>query len=258
MSADLASMLDTQATPTLGRATGARWNVPWKWVYAVLLLVLAGWLWWPGSFPVRQVRIVGDLRYLSQQQVRQVVLAQPIRGFFDADLDRIRSDLQREPWIEAASVRRVWPDQLMVSVREQFPLVRWGNQGFLNRAGHLVLLEGGLKDGSLSLLHGPAGSHQEMLKLLFSLYPPLAEQDLRVRELHLNERRSWSMKLSNGWEVMLGRVELNQRVDRFTRIAVPVLNAQSGQVETVDMRYSNGYAVRWQSDPDVVQLELKE
>ena len=210
-----------------------------------VLLYLAMNLDSGSRFPVREVRIEGRFRYLEPEQLQGQLATQLQDGFFGSDLQEIRQWLLDNPWIHDATLRRLWPDVLQVVISEEQPLVRWGEAGFLNRSGELVQLPIALNAPALPLLQGPAETHQELLQHYMGFNGILAELDLYINELHMDERGAMQVRLDNGWLVMLGRDTARQRMDRFTRYAYMVLAGQEAEVRTVDMRHPNGYAVGW-------------
>ncbi|RLA02182.1 MAG: cell division protein FtsQ/DivIB, partial [Gammaproteobacteria bacterium] len=61
----------------------------------------------------------------------------------------------------------------------------------------------------------------------------------------MDERRAWSMTLSNGMKVLLGRVDSEQRFKRFVMVFQSGLNQFESQIAEMDMRYTNGLSVIW-------------
>jgi cell division protein FtsQ len=69
---------------------------------------------------------------------------------------------------------------------------------------------------------------------------------LSVGSLQLDARRTWRVQLSNDLTVEIGRSNPVDRIARFVRVYPEILAAESGQLISVDLRYSNGFAVRRQ------------
>ncbi|MFY9725237.1 MAG: FtsQ-type POTRA domain-containing protein [Bryobacteraceae bacterium] len=78
--------------------------------------------------------IVG-LRYASQWKVRHVFDADFGHGILSVPLDERRRRLLAIDWVEDASVSRVWPDRLVVRIRERNPVA------FVNLASSVVLID---------------------------------------------------------------------------------------------------------------------
>ena len=60
----------------------------------------------PALFPLRHVRLAGELRNLSEADLRRRVENYLGRNFFALDVEGLRAALADEPWIERVSVRR--------------------------------------------------------------------------------------------------------------------------------------------------------
>jgi len=66
---------------------------------------------------------------------------------------------------------------------------------------------------------------------------------LQLNSLNINHRYSWSLELTNGIKLQVGRKHLLQRVERFIRL-YPLLKSESDlSIEKVDLRYDTGLAV---------------
>ena len=66
--------------------------------------------------------------------------------------------------------------------------------------------------------------------------------------LSLEERGAWTLTLTNGIEVVLGRDQVEERFERFIAVYENRLAARVDEVSRIDARYSNGVAVQWKSD----------
>ncbi|MEE9580893.1 MAG: cell division protein FtsQ/DivIB, partial [Nitrosomonadaceae bacterium] len=163
-------------------------------------------------------------------------------GFFNIDVAAIRNALVALPWVNDVSVHRIWPDGLRVIVNEQTASVRWNETGLLNEQGDYFSPEKESFPQDLPLLEGP----EESQKLLLERFNLLKQTyGLSVVRLQLNERRAWKFELENGLSVVLGRKDFESRVERFVNVVINNLGEKSSQAREIDMRYTNGFAVRW-------------
>src|SRR3546814_7191490 len=72
-----------------------------------------------------------------------------------------------------------------------------------------------------------------------------APEGMRVRELSLDRRGSWSLLLSNGTRVMVGSQEARLRLARFARLMPNLLARNPQHLASADLRYPNGFALTW-------------
>ena len=75
----------------------------------------------------------------------------------------------------------------------------------------------------------------------------MLEAGMRIAALRLDERGAWEMDLDSGVTVRLGRRDVEERIDRFIHTASQVIAHRLTEVNYVDMRYSNGFAIGWRN-----------
>jgi len=212
------------------------------------LALMLEWMKDPRAWPVRAVQIEGEFRYLDRGALQAFLAPMAEDGFFGLRVAEIQSQLQARPWIEQVSVRRVWPDRMQIRIREQQPVARWDAKGLLNPRGELFTPQPEVAIEGLPQLSGPDGHEQRVLAMYAKLRRVLRPLRLGVAQLQLDARRAWHVRLDNGLEMELGRHDPLQRVARFVRAYPAIMATGNGRVMSVDLRYSNGVAVHWQSD----------
>ncbi len=224
----------------------------------LMLCLLYGGYKWLARQPMFDFRVVpvravkgASLRYVDAATVRSAALPRIHGNFFTADLHAIRSAFETVPWVQRASVRREWPNKLVVTVEEYKVLGIWGQDGRLISADGFVFtanLEEAEVEGKLPELDGPDDSAHEVAARLADLRHWLAPLRLAPRSLSLSQRYAWTAHLSNGITLHLGRAAerdvLKARIDRFVTVYPRLSVAMAGQISSVDLRYPNGLALR--------------
>jgi cell division protein FtsQ len=224
---------------------------------ATLLAGLASGVWWLSQrpmFTLRQVRIESlykiDLKHVNELTVRNSVLGKLRGNFFTTDLDQVRTTFEAVPWVRRATVRREWPDGLIVEVEEHEALGTWGEGRLLSVKGDVFTanLAEADDDHELPAFFGPAGSEKDVLARFSELRSWFAPVKLVPQELALSSRYAWTVKLDNGMSVELGREQdkntVKARVQRLVGVYPQlVARLQEGRIDTIDMRYPNGLAL---------------
>ena len=200
---------------------------------------------WSGFLPIKRVEIAGNFVHLSPAELEQQA-AEIIRGgFITVNVAGIKRELLREEWISKVAVRRVWPDSLMIFITEHEPVALWGSNALIsNEAGIFSPAQDSFPPG-LPFLSGPQGSEEAVLKKYELLKTELSRRDMEIDMLVLTERRAWQFKLAGGPVVLLGRKDVEDRFKRFFSFAIPYLVDRLMQAKSIDMRYTNGFAVKW-------------
>ena len=219
----------------------------------VILLVIpvalaVYWIFSIGTRPIEQITVNGeDLRHLSRQQLQQLITPQARRGFFGMDVDALRRSLRQIAWIRDAQVRRLWPNGLEVELQEHQPQARW-------RSGELLSARGqrfrpppeSIPDG-LPWLDGPEGDQQRVLEQYRQFAEMLDTTGLGIYALTVDQRGSWKLILDNRLELLLGRERIVQRLWRLAQVYSDIIKPRENDIQRVDLRYSNGFALSWRS-----------
>ena len=224
---------------------------------ATLLASIASGVWWLSQRPMFLLRAVKveslygiDLRHVNELTVRNSVLGKIRGNFFTTDLEQVRATFEAVPWVRRATVRREWPNQLIVEVEEHEALGTWGEGRLLSVKGDVFTanLAEADDDHELPAFYGPAGSEKEVLSRFAELRAWFAPVKLVPQELTLSSRYAWTVKLDNGMSVELGREKdkntVKARVQRLVGVYPQlVARLQEGRIDTIDMRYPNGLAL---------------
>ena len=214
-------------------------------VLALATVLGMRWLADPYRFPLAVVEVKGDFRYLGKEDLQAAIAPYVGEGFFTVDVTAIRIAAEQLPWVHKASVRRVWPETLRVQIVEQQPVARWQEDGYLNTQGVAFFPQRKADDLVLPHLQGPQGLEQRVLAHYRRVVQTLAPLGLQVQQLALDERRAWSVQLNDGVQLRLGRTGPWQRLQRFVRAYPGVFAGRLIELQRVDLRYSNGFSVLW-------------
>jgi len=208
--------------------------------------------------PINKLEIEGVFQRVTPIQVQAALAPAVDRGFLSSDLGELRRLVETLEWVDEVAIERVWPDTLAVRVLEHQAAARWGETGLLNTGGELFTDESRYAFPELPRLAGPRGGERRVASQYLSLRGRLAEANLALSTLSVDERGAWLIGLASGQEIRLGRGDLQQRVDRFFQVAVPVLAVEMQRVSYVDLRYTNGFSVGWLDENRLQVAELRE
>ena len=62
-------------------------------------------------FPLKEVRVDGELHHVNREQIKFIVKRHLQGNFFTLDLEKARDAFQKLPWARKVSIRRRWPDR---------------------------------------------------------------------------------------------------------------------------------------------------
>ncbi|MFB0987716.1 MAG: cell division protein FtsQ/DivIB [Gammaproteobacteria bacterium] len=194
--------------------------------------------------PVNKVRIENQWQRISEAEVGRVLAPFMGNGFFDFNVVEAKQELELHPWILQASVTRIWPGTLSLNLTEQVAIARWGNEQLLNQYGEIFQPERLLELSSLPLLTGPEHSQEAVMLQYQELNQILFPAGLRLSGLSLSKRGSWEYLLNEQMKVAAGRDDVFEKTQRFIDFYLIRPFEESSQFLSIDLRYSNGIAVR--------------
>ncbi|CAB3777632.1 Cell division protein FtsQ [Pararobbsia alpina] len=221
-------------------------------LYALVVLAVLGagmrWTAQRPMFALHAIRIDGDAEHVNAVTVRRAVLDHLQGNFFTVNLDTARAAFETMPWVRHASVRRVWPDSIAVDLDEYKPLATWGDDRMVSTDGELFTANQAEVEGDLPAFDGPDGSVQDVVARYRDFAKWFAPLHAKPVGVTLSPRYAWTVKLSNGLQVEFGRERnaqtLASRAQRLVSSWGQTTQRWGNDIEYVDLRYPNGFAIR--------------
>lgn len=209
-------------------------------------------------FPIKQISIKdikgaglanNNFQNITYAQIEGIVRNELIGNFITVDLVAVQQAFKKLPWVRTAKVYRDWPDGLEILLEEHVAVARWGNSALVNTYGEVF--RAGIDD-ELPVFTGPMEeSSRVVAEQYVSLNKILRSLQQRIVKIDLSPRHAWCVRLHTGTVLELGKEEVERRLARYVSVydqSIALLNQQESLVY-IDLRYSNGFAVRM---PEVV------
>ena len=217
----------------------------------LVLAALGQWLVRQSVFSLEAIRVENELLHNNAVTLRANVAPKLTGNFFTLDLAQARAAFEQVPWVRQAVVRREFPDRLRVQIEEHVPVAFWGQDDdarLVNSHGEVFEVNpGDMEAEDLPRLHGPLPQAALVLATFQRLAPLFEKKDAELVQLELSSRGSWRARLENGAQLELGagsRNEIEQRVQRFLATVTQAAPRFGRDLESADLRYPNGYALR--------------
>ena len=217
---------------------------------AALLVLVAVWLSTgllaSDRWPIQWLQVDGQFQRISAEQVRSQVLSDAGTGFFAVDLKAVKQAAEALPWVATAEVRKQWPDTIHIRILEHRPVARWGDAAMVSDRGQRFDVPGAGRLQGLPMLDAPDKQFETTIEHWQSFREQLQRIGADVDTVALSERGAWDLRLNNGIRVRLGRDQVQARLNRLVA-AYPILRAEADArlPEVIDLRYSNGFSVKW-------------
>ena len=202
------------------------------------------------GFAVDQVRVVGH-RETSEIDVLEKLDLTGWTSLIGFDVDAARERVASLPWVEVASVRKVYPETLEIRITEREPFAIWQRDSqfsITGRKGNVIVPLTGGQHAELPLMVGDGAAERaadfidEMAK-----FPELASH---VRGYFLVAERRWDLRLDNGIVIKLPETGVDAAIT-----ALVDANRTNGlfnrQVASIDLRFGDRMVL--QLTPEAVE-----
>jgi len=216
--------------------------------------VLVGWVSRHPAFAIGGISVTGDVTHNNAVTLRANVTPRLTGTFFTLNLAQARAAFESVPWVRQAIVKRSFPNHLNVALQEHQAVAYWGTEGdtlLVNSFGEVFEANSGeIEQDNLPRLTGPDGQAATVWEMYQSLQPAYAAMDMVLEQLDLTGRGGWRAGFDTGAEIELGRGSVNEvfaRSQRFLKTVTQVAaryERKPDALETADLRYEEGYAIR--------------
>jgi len=227
------------------------WKSKKKFWAGLLILLGVGLLVWfilkqemSSERPIQQVKITTALQQLSQQEIDEVLKPYVGNSFWEVDLNKIQSDLTRLDWISQAVVKRSWPDQLIITIEEQTPVARWGDEGLINHKGEVFFPASVAGFENFVLLEGRLESANQVLAKLAEFQVILNGLNWSIAQMKELVDGGWQIDVLDGPRLLIAKNDDAAQLFRFVRAYGQLKNGLRNSAQVYDLRYSNGFSVK--------------
>jgi cell division protein FtsQ len=200
--------------------------------------------------PTRTVLVDGRFERVQVPEVEELLRPQLGVPLADVDLDQVRHEVERLPWVATVQAERRWPDTLRITVRERRAVARWGDLALLDEHARIFAVDASEMPDGLPRLSAPPAQAQTALTEFRLLSERLRGSAMEVSELALDARGEWRAVTSGGVELRLGTAAPQTQVPLLRAAVTRALEARLEQVRYVDLRYANGFAVAWKTEAE--------
>lgn len=205
---------------------------------------------------ISQLEVAADYDRITSEQLRLMVAKTPERSFFRLNAEQVKQNIESMSWVKYAHVVKQWPDTLKITIKEHQATAIWNDKDLLNQTGEVFQVDAVDHLKALPRLFGLTEDSKITLENFNRFNQLLQPVGYEISEAHVDDRGDWRLVLRNGLEVLLGTEKHEARILRLAETWDQLLSASERLPERVDLRYSNGYVVRWRKENVVTDKKL--
>ncbi len=195
------------------------------------------------STEIAHLLIQGDLHQVGLRSIQEQVNRSVQGDLLSLDVERVRGSLEFLPWVYRVSVRKRWPDSLVVYLQEQEAVAHWNDKFYLNKYDEIFQAPALPGQKPLISLYGEDMLASEIVKKAKQFQEMLGKINLHVNKVRLTYRHAWEITLQGGVILYIGQYETLGRLQRFVTLYPQLEDLE--RIEYIDLRYDTGLAVGW-------------
>jgi cell division protein FtsQ len=207
----------------------------------VLTIVSALTAW--SGLAIDQIKITGQSE-TSEVDVLETMGIGEYPSILTFDADTARQKLESLPWVETATIRKLYPDTLRVALVERQPFAIWqdgSKVALIDKSGYRITPTIGERYAKLPMVVGKGADKRvgEFVALIEGV-PSLKS---RIKAGVLVSKRRWNVVLDSGLEVLLPEVDPGDAL-----VQVVALDDGHGilsrEIAAIDLRLGNRLVFR--------------
>ncbi|HEY8963192.1 MAG TPA: FtsQ-type POTRA domain-containing protein [Alphaproteobacteria bacterium] len=206
---------------------------------------------------IKNVDVEGR-HYLPVESLKEIIAVHPGDPLLAVDLDHVKNELQKNPWVKDVSIRRALPDRIVINLIERQPLAIWldapGTPGVIDEDGVVLAQTGFEQFGPLLAVSGPDSEKQAAnLMALLSAQPDVA---VRIQKAVYISGRRWDLVMDGGTIVKLPEEDAGLSLARLSRAQEETKILDQGH-KSVDLRQADRIILE-NKPGDIRDLLLKD
>ena len=221
-----------------------------------LIITMLPWFFSQPNFHLKYLilNISSDnVQHVKPKELKKLVIMELNGTALTTDLGPIYKSVLSHPWIKEATVRRIWPNKILVNLVEHNIIGVWSDGRFVTQAGKLLQFDkrqsesiNKEKNCFLLKLDGPNETVTAVLDKARMISKKAIKVGLQTTGVQLTNQYDWRVFFSNGMKMELGgenlETPLEKRLDNFFNSIAWVRKKIKKDLISVDLRYAQGFA----------------
>jgi cell division protein FtsQ len=235
------------------KKTKNNFDFKWRAIYTWILVIVPlfggiSYLVQNHTFlPIKTIQLSGIFKYIDQQEVEKALRPFVGKGFFSLDIQNVRNSLSDKPWTESVSIRRFWPDRVMIRIVEKKPLARWDDDHLLSDKAEIFSANATEFKG-LPKVYGSNVEPKQVLQQYYAFSEQFRLLDETISQINIDSRGAVNIDLTNGLKIKVGRENVDSKIERLVSIYAQQIRPRRKEIQQLDLRYSNGFSIAWKKE----------
>ena len=204
---------------------------------SVCIIIFA--FWW--FLPTRSVILLGKFHWIDKANLQTQIEPVLASGFLRLSLDKLKNSIMLVDGVESVDLWRSWPGDLIIRLKARTPLLRWQQDGLVDKYG--VLFYSSYKIKGVENLAN--------LNVPMAMIPSAVNLYLNANNLNKYKIQGLSYRPLSGWQLQYSKVKINlglkrmqKRLERFAPYFAKIKWRYRDKKIIIDLRYTRGFSVK--------------
>jgi len=212
-----------------------------RYFLLLLLIVILTFTYKSGiiSFPIEEIEIISSDKKYNEKKLSKYIDSIYGNDLLLSNIDMIQKNIISDEWISDVEVIKSFPSKLSIRIIEHQPLAIYNNQ-IMSKSGILIRSSSNL--GNLPVVVDKQKRPTVAYDILSSSLDGLKKINLVVKKIEIYHSL---IKIYTSSMVLISdKTNFKKNIQRLVFSFSDLKNTYSKKITSIDMRYSNGFAIK--------------
>jgi cell division protein FtsQ len=212
-----------------------------RYILLPLLIVILTYTYKSGiiSFPIEEIEIISSDKKYNEKKLNKYIESIYGSDLLLSNIDMIQKNIISDEWISDVEVIKSFPSKLSIRIIQHEPLAIYNNQ-IMSKSGMLIRSSSNLDN--LPVIVDKEKRPIAAYDMLSSTLVSLKKIDLVVEKLEIYH--SLIKIYTTSMVLISDKTNFKKNIQRFVPLFSDLKNVYGKKITSIDMRYSNGFAIK--------------
>ncbi len=212
-----------------------------RYILLLLLIVILTFTYKSGiiSFPIEEIDIISSDKKYNVEKLNKYIESLYENDLLLSNIDSIQKNIISDEWISDAEITKSFPSKLVIRIIQHEPLAIYNNQ-VMSKTG--VLINSSSNLDNLPIIIDKEKEPTAAYDVLSLSLVNLKKIGLMVKKIEIHH--SLIEIYTSNIILISDKTNFQKNMQRLVPLFSDLKNAYGKKITSIDMRYSNGFAIK--------------
>ena len=212
-----------------------------RYILLLLLIVILTFTYKSGIifFPIEEIDIISSDKKYNDKRLNKYIDSIYGNDLLLSDIDMIQKNIISDEWISDVEVIKSFPSKLSIRIIQHEPIAIYNNQ-VMSKSGKLI--GASINLDNLTVIADKENRPAEAYDILLSTLVSLKKINLVVKKIEIYH--SLIKIYTTSMVLISDKTNFNKNIQRLVPSFSSLQNTYGKNITSIDMRYSNGFAIK--------------